>query len=156
MIKFTPKNLTLKLIISTFSIASIIALFLFSPILGFDAAIFGMNDQTIRTIAHLNVFGFIAFLLLKSLLNNQFLLTFILISVVATIEEISQLAIQYRGATTEDWLFNMIGITCWVLIAKHSETIISGFQYFRFKPGAQSSKTTTAVCSPATVAVKAD
>ena len=79
-----------------------------------DYGVIGLSDDTIRAIAHFTVYGSLALVLAKALFN-QFLLCWSISIALATGEEIHQLFVAYRFASTGDWMINLAGISVFLL-----------------------------------------
>jgi hypothetical protein len=77
-------------------------------------SLLGLDDNTIRSIAHFSVYGTLALIVARALWNIA-PLAWLITVLFATAEELHQLFVQYRFACIQDWTINIMGITTFLL-----------------------------------------
>lgn len=83
--------------------------------LGGNATLLGINDEQVRPLAHVLIYGSLALMLAQGL-KGRYLLAWLLTAGLAGLDELHQAFLPSRYATLADWALSMLGATVFLVV----------------------------------------
>lgn len=121
MVRLTANSLASRALLGAGVAVTAGLLFGAARLLGGDLGVLGIPEPVVRGAGHFTVYGTLA-VATATVLGRRFLLAWLVIMVLATVEELHQLVVPYRWCSMADWSINAAGITLglttvWLLAA---------------------------------------